>query len=402
MTRRITTILALFLPLSALAADWPAYQHDNLRSGITPEQLDAAALTRSWVFTAKTPPQPAWHGKMKRDSWAKRTFQADTYDYDKAFNLAAADGKIFFGSTSGNACVALNAADGAELWRMPVGGAVRCAPAYDGGKVYFGSDDGQAYCVNAADGSFVWSYRGGPSATLIASDHKFVSRYACRTGVLVQGGKAWCGFGLLTWHGNYMAKLDAATGAEEKNTYKKGTTYSFEGTLLADAANIYVTQGKNSPASFRLSDAASLGTFPGCGGTFATLSADGHLFHGPGHRGKRVDFMQESTASTRADVATHEFLSRIIVNGADRFGIYRDSVKATGAHAWTQGVERPVTLILGGTTLYVGAHDKVIAYDTATGNVLAILPVDGDAYCLAIANGKLFVSTHTGKIYCFS
>jgi outer membrane protein assembly factor BamB len=402
MTRRITTILALFLPLSALAADWPSYQHDNLRSGITAEQLAAAALTQSWVFTAKTPPQSAWHGKMKRDSYAKRTFQADSFDYDKVFNLVAADGRVFFGSSSGNACVALNAADGAELWRMPVGGAVRCAPAYDGGKVYFGSDDGQAYCVNAADGSFVWSYRGGPSATLIASDHKFVSRYACRTGVLVQGGKAWCGFGLLTWHGNYMAKLDAATGAEEKNTYKKGTTYSFEGTLLADAANIYVTQGKNSPASFRLSDASPFGTFPGCGGTFATLSADGHLFHGPGHRGKRVDFMQESNASTRADVATHEFLSRIIVNGADRFGIYRDSVKATGAHAWTQGVERPVTLVLGGTTLYVGAHDKVIAYDTATGNVLSILPVDGDAYCLAIVDGKLFVSTHTGKIYCFS
>jgi outer membrane protein assembly factor BamB len=49
----------------------------------------------------------------------------------------------------------------------------------------------------------------------------------------------------------------------------------------------------------------------------------------------------------------------------------------------------------------VGAHNQVLAYDTATGNVLAVLPVDGDAYALAIADGRLFVSTHTGKIHCF-
>ena len=384
------------------AVDWPTYQHDNLRSGITSEQLNAANLNQAWLFSAKARPQPAWKGKMERDSYAKRTFQSDTFDYDKAFNLIAADGKVFFASSSGNACVALDDSTGAEVWRAPTGGSVRVAPAFDGGKVYFGSDDGQAYCVNATTGALVWSYRGGPSDTLIASDHKFISRYACRTGVLVQGGKAYCGFGLLTWHANYMAKLNASTGVEENKTLKSGGSYSFEGLLLADTSNVYVTQGKNTPASFTLSNVSYLGRFSGCGGTYATLTSAGKFYHGPGHNSSnRVDHMSESTASSRSLATRHDYLNRIIVNGSDQYKMIRDSVTASGVSSWTQGVGKPVSMILGGTTLYVGARKKVLAIDTATGNVLKTFNVEGDAYSLAIANGKLFASTSAGKIYCF-
>ena len=76
-------------------------------------------------------------------------------------------------------------------------------------------------------------------------------------------------------------------------------------------------------------------------------------------------------------------------------------MQASGANSWTQGIDQPVTMILGGTTLFIGAKNQVIAIDTTTGNVLKILPIDGTAYSLAIANNKLFVSTTTGKIYGF-
>lgn len=398
-----TLALTILLSNTLVAADWPTHLHDNRRSATTTEQLNAATLTQSWVFTSKSRPQPAWHGKMVRDSYAKRTFQSDSFDYDKAFNIIAADGKVFFGSTSANACIALNDNDGTELWRAPVGGAVRIAPTYDNGKVYFGSDDGQAYCVNAANGAKIWNYRGGPSATLIGNNHKFTSRFPCRTGVLVQGGKAYCGFGLLTWHGNYMCKLDATTGTEENKNLRNSTNYSFEGPLLADANNVYVPQGKNRPASFSLADVTYLGRFSGSGGTYATLTSDGRLFHGPSHNSSnRTDHMTESTASTRSKTSDHNYYNRIIVNGSTEYKLIRDAATATGGAPWTQAMENPVTIILGGTTLYVGARKKIMAIDTATGNVLKILTVDGDAYSLAIANGKLFASTSTGKIYCFN
>ncbi len=406
---KIILILSLLSGM-LLAADWPSYQHDNRRSGITSEQLNAANLTQKWVFTSKARPQPAWYGKMVRDSWSKRTFQADTFDYDKAFNLIAADGKVFFGSSSGNACVALNDVDGAEVWRVPVGGAVRVAPAYNDGKVYFGSDDGKVYCVNANNGSLIWDYRGGASATMIGNNQKFISRFPCRTGVMIEGGSAYCGFGLLTWHTNTLSKLNASTGVEEQRADKNGRRFSFEGILLSDGTNIFVTQGRNAPASFKLNGLSYNGEFPkyngrpSTGATTATLSASGSLFHGPGHsRGLKEDYMLESNASDLTIVTAHKSVNRILINGSDRYALIRDVVTPiAGSYSWTQGIEKPVTMILAGTTLYVGAKNQVIAIDSTSGTVLKILPVDGTAYSLAVANGKLFASTTTGKIYAFS
>ena len=293
----------------------------------------------------------------------------------------------------------------AKKWFYTYVDAIRVAPAYDNGTgtglVYFGSDDGQAYCVNGTTGAQVWSYRGGASDTMITSDHKFLTRYPCRTGVLVQGGSAYCGFGLLTWHTNSMVKLNATTGAEENKTSNSGASYSFEGPLLADASKLFVTQGRNAPRSFSLSNVASAGSLSGCGGTFATISAGGSIFHGPGHRGTRADHMQESNASSNSAGARHNFVSRILVDGSDRYSLVRDAVQASGGVTWTQGIDKPVTLIKGGTTLYVGGHNQVVALDSATGATLKVMTVDGDAYSLAIANGKLFVSTHAGKVYCF-
>ena len=397
------TVIFTLLSGVVFASDWPTYQHDNRRSGITADQLDVAQLSQKWVFTANTPPQPAWRGKMERDSYGKKIFQADTYDYDKSFNLIAVDRKVFFASSSGNACVALDDSTGKELWRASVTSPVRVAPAYDQGKVYFSSDDGYAYCVHAKTGKVIWKYRGALTDTMIASNHKFISRNPSRTGVLVDSGNAYCGFGMMSWNGNIMVQLDAATGKEKSKFVKMGPGFSFEGTLLSDGKNLFVTQGRNAPVSFQMKNPITLnGKFPGCGGTFATLSSDGHFFHGPGHaRKQKVDHTQESDASSRADVAKLNFVSRIIIQDKNRFTIVRDAVQARGSHAWIQGVDQPVTMIFGGKTLYVGAKNQVVVINATNGNVLKILPVDGSAYSLAIANGKLFVSTTTGKIYGF-
>jgi hypothetical protein len=199
-----------------------------------------------------------------------------------------------------------------------------------------------------------------------------------------------------------MVALDAVTGAEQHKTTLAGTNYSFEGMLLSDDERLYVTQGRNSPASFSFSSLGLLGKMPGGGGTYATLSAAGSFFHGPAHSGgHRIDHMQESKAATRESTAQHDFVNRIIIDGSNYYALVRDAVQATGGNSWTQGMDQPVTVILGGTTLYVGSRNKITAINAADGTVMKILTVDGSPYSLAIANGKLFASTNTGKIYCF-
>ena len=88
-----------------------------------------------------------------------------------------------------------------------------------------------------------------------------------------------------------------------------------------------------------------------------------------------------------------------MASGSDRYLLVDDSVQCVGA--WSRSLDTPRVMILGGATLYVGARDRVVAVDAATGSVLNTLAVDGTVYSLALANGRLIASTSSGNIYAF-
>ncbi|MBI0475239.1 pyrrolo-quinoline quinone [Sphingomonas sp. MA1305] len=56
--------------------------------------------------------------------------------------------------------VALNAADGKEIWRAKPGGPLRGAPTIANGSVYVLSQDNQIFALNAADGKVQWAQSG--------------------------------------------------------------------------------------------------------------------------------------------------------------------------------------------------------------------------------------------------
>jgi len=60
-----------------------------------------------------------------------------------------------------------------------------------------------------------------------------------------------------------------------------------------------------------------------------------------------------------------------------------------------------LSLILAGDTLFAGGDGKVIAYDAKDGKQVWAADVAGKAYGLAVADGRLFVSTDLGAIHCF-
>jgi outer membrane protein assembly factor BamB len=61
----------------------------------------------------------------------------------------------------------------------------------------------------------------------------------------------------------------------------------------------------------------------------------------------------------------------------------------------------PETFILGGTILYVGGRNEIRCYRASSGFLLRTLPGEGVVNCLALAEGRLLASTHSGKIYAF-
>ena len=403
---KITLCLLIGMSANLVAADWPTWRGDNQRSGVSSESSDASTMSQAWSYSEPVAPQPAWHGTMQRDAWNNVASAKAARAYDKCFNIIAADGRVYLASSSGNACVALDADTGLEVWRHAVTGSVRLAPTFFNGKVYFGSDDGKAYCVNAETGEEIWSYRGAPDKTLIPADNKFISRFPCRTGVLIQDGKAWCGFGLLPWKDNHLAALNLETGQPIiEKTVDAAQWYSLEGPMLASSTYLYVLQGRVSPLYFRLSDGNLQGRLPGGGGTFALLS-DNKLIHGPGHGNNtwaqsRTFHLQESNATTGTSITRHSRAHRMLVNGSDRYVIVRDAVKASGSASWVRTLVEPDTLILAGNTLFVGGRNTVMAINKSDGSVVKQWEVDGDVHALAFADGRLMVSTHTGKIYGF-
>ncbi|GAF78583.1 unnamed protein product, partial [marine sediment metagenome] len=71
-------------------------------------------------------------------------------------------------------------------------------------------------------------------------------------------------------------------------------------------------------------------------------------------------------------------------------------------YKWRVPCPYPHALILAGDTLFAGGDDKVAAFNVDDGKEIWNAAVGGKAHGLAVANGRLFVSTDTGAIYCFA
>ncbi len=73
----------------------------------------------------------------------------------------------------------------------------------------------------------------------------------------------------------------------------------------------------------------------------------------------------------------------------------------SAAQRWIVKQACPDALILAGGTLFAGGDGRILAIDASAGTVLWEARVDGSARGLAVAGGRLFVSTTTGAIHCF-
>ena len=413
LARRLLSIAAVLLLWASLAIqsqiaraeDWPTYRHDNRRSGVTSESLNAAALKERWVYRAAVPPRPAWPGPAKWDAYATVKPLRSMRDYDPVYYTIVVGNDLYFSSSAEDSVFCLDTASGAEKWSYCADGPVRIAPAWYGGNLYFGSDDGYVYCVKAADGALVWKARPGPEDTLLPCDGRFISRWPVRTGVLIAEGKAYFGASLLPWQSSYLCGVDAARGAMEgPGLYRRiiENTMTLEGALLASATRLYVPQGRIPPAVFDLATGEPLGSFEGGGGAFALITPDSKFLHGPGNK---AGWITESAAETGDKMAQYEGGTAIVVTEDVSYLLSENALAAASRKdrkaLWKVACDCPNTLILAGKTLFAGGSGRVAALDTATGEEVWSGKAEGQVHGLTAANGALFVSASSGAIHCF-
>ena len=450
---RAVWIGAVLVGLAAASEDWPTYHHDNRRSGVTAEQL-ALPLEEAWRYTAPHAPRPAWPAPAKADLWHHVSNINPMVTYDRAFHVVVAGDTLYFGSSADDKVYALDVSTGEERWSFFTGGPVRLAPTMWEGKVYIGADDGRVYCLEADDGDLIWEYAASRESRMIPGNERVMSVWPVRTGVLVDRGIAYFCAGLFPTEGVYLCALNAKDGSEVWNTTL--AEVSPQGYLLASATSLYTPRGRIAPSVFSRKNGGLVGSFSGEGGTYALLTDDA-LVYGPtaaGELGMGDTTRQERIATFAGNhmveregitfLQTQDKLTAINwgryieleqqkkslaareKKASDRFAKLRKrgsdpkaveaakqelvavknelkvATKALAAcREWKRVCDHRHELILAGDVLFAGGDDEVAAYNAGDGALRWEGKVDGRAYGLTVANGRLFVSTSQGAIHCF-
>ncbi len=440
----------------AMAEDWPTYQHDNQRSGVTSEHLNLP-LGELWRYTSRHEAQPAWPAPAKQDFWNRIQNLNPLVTYDRAFHVVVAGDSLYFASSADDKVYCLDASTGDERWSFFTEGPVRLAPSVFAGKIYAGSDDGFVYCLEASDGKLAWKYKAAGNDRRVPGNDRMISIRPVRTGVLVEDGIVYFCAGLFPKERVYMCALNAENGSE---IWVNGPDMlSPQGYLLASPTRLYVPTGRTTPVVFGRRDGRMLGSLSSPraeGGTYALL-LKGSIISGPGTRLRELDpntggeiatfagrhiivadglsyllsYNDELSAIDRSmhsviskqraerkkladelsdmrkkrETLNGEFLEELdaqISETEEKLSALGEQLKGKTEYKWRSQCQSRYSMILADDILFAGGDDRVDAFSTADGKLLWTGAVIGKAYGLAVANGSLFVSTDKGTIHCFS
>ena len=449
---RALCVLAFVIPLAdkTPAADWPQYRADAQRSGYTAEQLPTE-LHLQWTYIAPHPPEPAWPNVY----WQRQT-------YDLAYQPVIAQRTLFYGSSADCKVYALDAASGRLRWSFFTDGPVRFAPAIWRDRVFVISDDGHLYCLSASDGSLLWKRRGGVDEKRVLGNGRMVSRCPARGGPVIHDDVLYFGAGVFPAHGFFLHALDPETGETIWRNDTAGNLrqnhitggYAFgnvtsQGYLAVSGNTLVVPTGRAVPAAFdrttgafQYFDALEL-SYAGGSWVMAidemVFNSDmildlhtGHtLCNKVGNPSEQVQVREHAASAERMIEAAASPQHLFVATGKrikaiDRThpldetsniwdqtrGLYflwrgptaqqRSPHRAFAtADLWSVPVECSGTLIVAGDKILAGGRDVVTAIDVPSKRPVWSHAIDGTAHGLAVAEGRLYVSTNTGRIYCF-
>ena len=411
----ITAALLLALLASAPGArggDWPMYRHDARRSSITAEEL-SFPLRKAWVYSSAQPPRPAWPDPGKN---------LNRLDFDYAAHPVIAEGIVCFGSSADDTVRALELDTGELKWRFTTGGPVRFAPQIVNGKVYVGSDDGFLYCLDASNGNVLWTFDPSPHNEHMIGNGRMISRWPLRSGLLVDDGIIYLLAGMWPSEGIYAYALDAESGdvlwvndTSGQELVIVGHVVSTvsgvnpQGAILASDSHLVVPTGRSAPATYDRHTGRLLkyhpGLLNGVGGAWMTLDGNrcytyAKSFYSPlSVAALDLDTLTVPTEGGRFRVEPNSVFFRTwsysLYEGKTSVLVEDGSAISRSAYGLAKAASHLV-LGLDGSVRAMGVgkdDDGKIAWEAK---------VDGRAYELAIADGRLLVATDTGELTCFA
>jgi len=439
--------MACFVPCLSTteAAGWPAYRHDSQRTATTAEQLKFP-LRSHWAFQPGAGPRRAWPRPFRDNPFSGVKVRA-LLTFDHAFQPVSVNGRVYFGSSSDHKVYCLDAASGEVKWTFFTEGPVRMAPTVHRGNVYVGGDDGRVYCLEASSGREVWRYQVGPGADRLPGNEQMISRWPIRSGVIVENDTVYAAAGLFpAREGAYLCALKAGTGQQR---WKEKVDQTTQGYLLITPTRLFVPSGKLRPGMYDPATGKHLGKTATPRGSFASI-VDDLFVAGPSLSGGKIDALVMGEHPYRLGKFDAD---QVIVTSRALYLLNQGKLKATSRaplqakrlerrrdervaekkkatevarqaeldqeieelnrriaefaaaeknfNSWTQACSGSYAMVMAGETLIVGGEDNVAAFRANTGEKVWTAEVEGKAHGLAVADGRLFVSTDRGLIHCF-
>jgi outer membrane protein assembly factor BamB len=128
------------------------------------------------------------------------------------------------------------------------------------------------------------------------------------------------------------------------------------------------------------------------------VTKDSHVFYGQGSKDSGISSQSQGVAFAKGRRLVVAGDIAFVATDTELFALARASKK----RKWKRPSRCPDSMILAGGTLFVGGRDAVMALEAKTGTPVWQAGVDGRAYDLAVADGRLYASTSEGVIYCFA
>ncbi len=396
---------ALFSATSAYGHDWPMWRYDAGRCASSPEELPVQ-LNLRWVREL-APPRPAWPASQ------------DRLQFDASYEPVVAGKTIFVGSMVCDNVTAYDTETGAEKWRFYTDGPVRFAPVAYKDKLYFACDGGYLYCLSARDGALIRKFAGGPAPNKVIGNDRVISMWPARGGPVLYDGTIYFAAGIWPFMGTFIHAIDAETGRVVWTNSGSGSTYLMQphsspafagvapqGYLVATEDKLLISGGRSVPAAYdrktgqflyyRLNDY-------GKAGRCEVMASDEYFFNSEAVYGLSDGMaVSKGPASVIADDV-------VIAKRGDGIAAYRlepGGKKAQTLWQANPGSELGKIHLKAGSRLYCSGEGGAIAAldlpaNEAQPEVSWRAKVDGRVWSMIAADGKLFVVTLEGTLYCF-
>jgi outer membrane protein assembly factor BamB len=201
MAMKTFTIVLLVGSSAALtcvvAEDWPTWRHDSQRSASSAQEL-AGQLHLQW-WREYPPLKPAWPEDPR-------------LYFDAHYEPIVMGQTMFLSSSRNDSVTAIDTESGQEFWKFFADGPVRFAPVAAGGRIYFGADDGCLYCLDAATGHLLWKHDAAPTGRRVLGNERLISVWPVRGGPVLDDGKIYFTVGVWPFEGTFLCALDAESG----------------------------------------------------------------------------------------------------------------------------------------------------------------------------------------------